>query len=252
MPNLLDPIRKQVVLEATAERAFLAFTDEMSAWWPLRTHSVGEDQAVAVRMDGRVGGQIVEILRSGDQCVWGTVTLWDPPRRVAFSWHPGRDASEATEVEVQFKAGPDGTCVELEHRGWERTVDARARHDDYSQGWTPVLERYRAAANGAARYQVLFHRAGPRWQPGIDFRSQPGVEDHFHFMRRLHDAGVLVVGGPFLDATVDGIDAVGMVVVSFDSPATAQQWANDDEAVKAGLLNVTVRPWLIPMQRGVP
>ena len=48
------------------------------------------------------------------------------------------------------------------------------------------------------------------------------------------------------------IDAVGMVVVSFDSPATAQQWANDDDAVKAGLLDVTVRPWLVPMQRGLP
>jgi uncharacterized protein YciI len=252
MSGLLDPIRKQVVVEATAERAFLAFTGDMSAWWPMRTHSVGEDQAVAVRMDGRLGGQIVEILRSGDQLVWGTVTLWDPPRRLAFTWHPGRDAGDATHVEVRFIAGPEGTRVELEHRGWERTSEARARHDEYTQGWTPVLERYRAAAKGAAHYQVIFHRAGPRWQLGVDFRSQPGVEEHLRFMRRLHDAGALVVGGPFLDTPVNGVDAVGMAVVSFDSPATAQQWANDDEAVKAGLLDVTVRPWLVPMQRGVP
>jgi uncharacterized protein YciI len=43
-----------------------------------------------------------------------------------------------------------------------------------------------------------------------------------------------------------------MVVVSLDSLRTAEQWAQDDEAVKAGLVEVTVRPWPVPMQRAVP
>ena len=58
--------------------------------------SVGEADAVGVEIQGRVGGQIVETLADGRTSVWGTVTTWDPPHHVAFTWHPGRPAAEKT------------------------------------------------------------------------------------------------------------------------------------------------------------
>jgi uncharacterized protein YndB with AHSA1/START domain len=95
-------------------------------------------------MEGHVGGRIVERIRGGRQCVWGTVTAWDPPRRVAFTWHPGQEVATAGDVEVRF--APDGahTRVVLHHTGFERLGGAmagRARRA-YSLGWIYVLGLY--------------------------------------------------------------------------------------------------------------
>ena len=49
--------------------------------------------------------------------VWGTVTNWEPGRRVAFTWHPGNDVEQATHVEVSFTGTDQGTRVELAQRG---------------------------------------------------------------------------------------------------------------------------------------
>ena len=35
-------------------------------------------------------GQIVERSADGETAVWGTVTQWEPPVGVAFTWHPGQ------------------------------------------------------------------------------------------------------------------------------------------------------------------
>ena len=61
-PEVLSftPILKSVTVKATPERAFQRFTAELSTWWPLRSHSVGEHESETVVMEGRVGGQIVE------------------------------------------------------------------------------------------------------------------------------------------------------------------------------------------------
>jgi hypothetical protein len=55
----------------------------------------------------------------------GLVTAYVPPTRIVFTWKaPEWDAP--TEVEVRFSPEQDGTRVDLEHRGWERT-GARGR-----------------------------------------------------------------------------------------------------------------------------
>src|SRR6185437_6939068 len=40
----------------------------------------------------------------GEAVVWGTVTRWEPPAAVAFTWHPGRPAQRASYVAVTFGA----------------------------------------------------------------------------------------------------------------------------------------------------
>ena len=137
------PIVKVVTVRATPDRAFRRFTDEMSLWWPLKSHSVGEQQAETVTMEGRVGGRIVERIRDGREVVWGTITAWEPPRRVAFTWHPGQAPSTAQDVEVRFSSAGERTRVELEHRGFERlgALAKRARRG-YPIGWAYVLGLY--------------------------------------------------------------------------------------------------------------
>jgi uncharacterized protein YndB with AHSA1/START domain len=149
------PIRKSVTVSAPPEKAFHRFTAEMASWWPLASHSVGQRDAESVTMEGRPGGRIVERLRGGRECVWGTITAWEPPRRVAFTWHPGDDPARAQDVEVRFTpaggggrgggGGGESTRVELEHRGFERLgALAKRAHRGYPIGWAYVLGRYAA------------------------------------------------------------------------------------------------------------
>lgn len=143
LPFSYTPILKVVSVQAPPEAAFHRFTAELHSWWPLRSHSIGEEQAESVRMEGFVGGRIVERIQGGRECVWGTITAWEPPRRVAFSWHPGQDPATAQDVELRFAPAGTGTRVELEHRGFERLgAQGRRARRAYPLGWTYVLGLY--------------------------------------------------------------------------------------------------------------
>jgi hypothetical protein len=135
------PLIKSVNVRVGVERAFELFTDRMTDWWPLATHSVGGDTATSVSIAARIGGEIVETMADGRTSVWGTVTDWEPPALVAFTWHPGREADEATRVEVRFTVDGDRTRVELTHTGWDARVEVGVRAS-YDTGWEHVLARY--------------------------------------------------------------------------------------------------------------
>jgi len=139
----IEPVRRSVQVGCAQVEAFRIFTDGIDDWWPLATHSVGLEDASGCFFEGRVGGRIYETSSNGSLRLWGTVTEWEPPRRVVFTWHPGRAPATAQEVELRFIELGSGTRVELEHRGWEALGDAAARtRDSYSTGWQPVLSRF--------------------------------------------------------------------------------------------------------------
>ena len=58
----VEPVRKSVTVPATPQRAFELFTAHMQEWWPLRTHSVGAEDAVGVAFGAAVGASIVETM----------------------------------------------------------------------------------------------------------------------------------------------------------------------------------------------
>jgi len=91
---------------------------------------------------------------------------------------------------------------------------------------------------------VVFHKPGPKWQHGIDFREQDGVGEHVQHYLKLHQPGKLEFGGPFLLP-----DAGGMMVATKDvSQAELDAFAASDPAVQSGLLVYEVRPWLTAME----
>jgi uncharacterized protein YndB with AHSA1/START domain len=144
----IEPVRKQLKVGLSAERAFELFTDGMGKWWPLATHSVGEDQAETCYFEGWVGGRIVEVLKDGSQAEWGKVLVWEPFRKISFQWYPGREPDTAQEVMVTFSDIPGGSLVELVHTGWETLGDeGLARRNGYDTGWEYVLAKYIIAAN---------------------------------------------------------------------------------------------------------
>jgi uncharacterized protein YndB with AHSA1/START domain len=143
----IEPVRKQLKVGLSVPLAFDLFTAGIGKWWPLLTHSVGEEQAETCFFEGRVGGRIVEVLKDGSQSEWGRVLVWEPFHRVGFTWYPGREPDTAQEVTVTFSEIPGGTVVELVHAGWESLgAVAKARRDGYVIGWDFVLAKYIIAA----------------------------------------------------------------------------------------------------------
>jgi hypothetical protein len=144
---MIEPVVKEIWVGAGVEGAFRRFTDEIADWWPTGKHSVSGDACRDVRFEGWVGGRILEEAGDGQVHPWGTVTAWEPPARVAFTWHPGREADTAQRVEVEFWTEDGGTRVRLTHTGWERFGDAGAdMREEYEGGWTFVLSSYAATA----------------------------------------------------------------------------------------------------------
>jgi uncharacterized protein YndB with AHSA1/START domain len=136
----LPPVRKAIRVGWTPEEAFRRFTSGIAGWWPLRSHSVGGDRAETVVFEQRVGGRIYERSTTGEESTWGTVTAWEPPHRVAFTWHPGRDPKKPSDIEVRFFPDGTGSRLELVHTGWESfgPIAAKARRG-YAIGWVYVL-----------------------------------------------------------------------------------------------------------------
>jgi uncharacterized protein YndB with AHSA1/START domain len=146
----IQPIRRSVSVSWDPPTAFRRFTAEFGEWWPRATHSIGGPRVKTIVFQCRPGGLIVEELVDGRRFQWGRVTAFEPPGRVAFTWHPSRDEREAQDVEVRFIAQGGGTRVELVSSGWER-LGARARRHrrGYDVGWGSVLEVFAGRKNAA-------------------------------------------------------------------------------------------------------
>jgi len=233
-------------VQAGPQEAFEVFTARIGDWWPLATHSVhGAGGSVAF-----AGGEIVERSAAGEVSVWGTVTRWDPPAAVTFTWHPGRSADRPTEVTVSFAAAGEQTLVTLEHTGWEAYDDPAAARAEYGHGWPAVLDRYRDAAGaaGEATWVALMHRPGPdALAAGSGLFADPRFREHAAFLARMRERGYLVAAGPLADE-----DAAGMTVLrlpGLDRIGEATRLANEEDAsVVSGFFTVQVRPWQVMLQ----
>ncbi|MEJ2601165.1 MAG: SRPBCC domain-containing protein [Anaerolineales bacterium] len=139
----IPAVKKVVSISLPVEAAFKLFTEEMASWWPLKSHSVGDEHTDTCVFEGHAGGRIYEIQDDGTQADWGRVLAWEPPRRVIFSWYPGRKEDTAQKVEVTFAAEEGGTRVQLVHTGWELLGErATELREGYVSGWDFVLGQF--------------------------------------------------------------------------------------------------------------
>jgi uncharacterized protein YndB with AHSA1/START domain len=142
------PVLASVHVRRPADVAFRVFTERIGDWWPLPTHGCFGEQAAGLRI---ADGRLVERSVDGAVEIWGEVLAWEPPRRFAVTWHPGRPGGPHSVVEVEFRPDRDGTRVELTHSGWEaygeRAAELRAAYEG-PDAWTKVLGLYRTAAEG--------------------------------------------------------------------------------------------------------
>jgi len=139
----IEPVEKHIKVGLNQEAAFRLFTEGLDKWWPLATHSVGDDQAETCVFEGHVGGRIYETMKDGNQAEWGKVLVWEPFGKVVFTWYPGRTPDTAQEVTVTFREISRGTQVELVHTGWDKLGEkAQAGREGYDFGWDFVLANY--------------------------------------------------------------------------------------------------------------
>jgi len=147
-------VKKSVTVKASLEHAFQVFTEGFDTWCP-RSHHIGKKPMVKAVIETRAGGRCLGREADGVECQWGTVTAWEPPRRLVIAWHitPGFqivdvDPAKSSEVEIRFTPEPHGmTRVDLEHRHLERHgAGAEAiRAAVMSEGGWPTLLRLFAA-----------------------------------------------------------------------------------------------------------
>jgi uncharacterized protein YndB with AHSA1/START domain len=146
-------VRRQIVVEASIEKAFAVFTERFGDVKP-REHNLLRSPVVETVLEPRVGGNIYDRAEDGTECRWARVLAFDPPDRVLFSWDIGPtwqlepDPANTSEVEIRFVAEtPNRTRVELEHRnldrhgpGWESVRDGV----NTDEGWPLYLSRFAA------------------------------------------------------------------------------------------------------------
>ena len=232
--STVPPLRREVTVDTDPATAFEVFTARIGQWWPVAEKGVFGAGATVAFDDGL----LIERSADGQSDHWGTVTRWDPPHALAFSWHPG--GAPASHVEITFAAVADRTRVTVVHTGWEAYADPAGARENYEQGWPTVLDRLAGAAQDT--WVALMHRRGPAAPETGSLFADPRFAEHVAFLGRMHEAGYLVMAGPMSDQPDDG-----MTILRLPGPAqlgTATKLATEDDAsVAGGFLAVTVRHW---------
>jgi Activator of Hsp90 ATPase homolog 1-like protein len=151
--STIQPVKKQIVVEASQQHCFRVFSEGMDRWWS-RDHHIGKSPLARMVLEPRGSGRWYSIQEDGSECDIGKVILWEPPQRMVLAWQVNAqwqyDASFVTEVEVTFTAeGPKRTRVDLEHRHLDRFGEAASelrKSFESPGGWTATLENFSRAA----------------------------------------------------------------------------------------------------------
>jgi len=129
-----DSARISVAVAVPPSLAFEIFTADIDRWWRrgIKFRQAGSRSSL-ICIEPAVGGRLFESFDadgSAHVIEVGRVRVWEPPRRLNFSWRNQTFAAlEETEVEVEFAATSSGTMVTVTHRGLSALrADHPARH----------------------------------------------------------------------------------------------------------------------------
>jgi uncharacterized protein YndB with AHSA1/START domain len=145
------PIRKEMIVKASRQRAFNLFVSRISEWW-FAGKGIGQSPFKEIILEPRAGGRWFERAADGVETNWGEVLEWQPPARVLLAWRIDAnwrfDPGLETRLEISFQdAGNGGTRILLEHRDLDRLGEAgRKTAEAMDGGWGALLERFAAVA----------------------------------------------------------------------------------------------------------
>jgi uncharacterized protein YndB with AHSA1/START domain len=139
--TVLTPVVCTVEIAAPRERVFelLTSAERLVEWWP-----------DAATFEAREGGR-VHLTFEGRGEVSGTVTRFEPPSALGFTWIRAVAPDVVTQVDVELsELGGGVTRVELTHAGWEavpgdQVAEWRVMHE---AGWRHCLGCLRELGEG--------------------------------------------------------------------------------------------------------
>jgi len=151
----IAPVKKTVVVEASQAHAFDVFINGVDRWWPKEFH-IGNAPVKQEIIEPRQGGRWRTLHVDGSETVNATMLVWEPPKRIVFSWEisgqwkPEPNVAICSEVEVRFIAETAArTRVDLEHRNFEKMPEGgQAMRESVDGGWVTILDLYIKAAEG--------------------------------------------------------------------------------------------------------
>ena len=155
---MLEPIIRTIEVPCNQENAFSIFIHEMDQWWPLAkftTTAFTGKAAASIRVDAKVGGEIIEVSPDNIEYKWGTIVNYDPYDFISMNFHiphPKEDVKDRSLVEIRFTViGEQRTRVELKQSNWE-AFGRRAKdlQGGYGGGWVIIFdEAFKAACGGS-------------------------------------------------------------------------------------------------------
>ncbi len=154
---MIDALIRTIEVPCSQKNAFEVFLDKMDTWWPLDKFTVSAmagAPARAIRVDARVGGQIIEVGGDGAEVVWGNILTLDRNARLVMEFHiprPGDVVTTRPLLELDFEAlGPTQTRITLRQSNFEALGDMGAPvRGGYDFGWKVIFESgFKAACGG--------------------------------------------------------------------------------------------------------
>jgi uncharacterized protein YciI len=98
----------------------------------------------------------------------------------------------------------------------------------------------RQKGNGMKNTFMILWAPGPAWVPGKTVREQPYWAEHATFMDRLFENGMVVLGGPFADAT-----GSLLIVEAENEHEVADVFAHDPFVVHDIFVLSLLKQWLL-------
>ena len=147
-------VRQSIEVPTSPEDAFKLWTTGINGWRKRGSHYWNDGKrAVGLRFEPGVGGRFIEVhdATSGEGLEIGRIRVWEPGRRLVYSWREADWAGEErTEVEVLFEPVSSAqTRVTVTHSGWETVKDPernRRLREGYGYGLGELLGWYRDAS----------------------------------------------------------------------------------------------------------
>jgi len=146
----MEEIRKKIIVDCDAEKAFSVFINELSAWWP-KDYTWSQDQLQDLLVEPKLNGLFSEIGPYGFRCDWGRIIEISSVKLV-FLWQigpsrtPEPNPDKASTVEVNFIREPQGTAIILAHRAFEKHGEGLAQNYrdrmNAPEGWDYILSAF--------------------------------------------------------------------------------------------------------------
>jgi uncharacterized protein YndB with AHSA1/START domain len=133
-------VSEKIDIVADQVTVFNVYVNQINEWWPRRgetnRYSFAPDttEPDQILLDAKEGGRYYEVFADGTEHTIGTITTWDPPNEVAYTWDVAGWQGTST-VTVRFVASGDTTTVMVEHDG----VPEGKEGEGYSAGHKEIL-----------------------------------------------------------------------------------------------------------------